>query len=74
MNVMEIDTILELISKALEVETIDSDTLLDSIDEYDSMGILMIMEIFEQNNIDLFPEDFVSLVTVFDLVNTINKR
>ncbi|MBT4730342.1 hypothetical protein HOB87_00025 [Candidatus Woesearchaeota archaeon] len=71
---MEIDTILELISKALEVETIDSDTLLDSIDEYDSMGILMIMEIFEQNNIDLFPEDFVSLVTVFDLVNTINKR
>ena len=71
---MEIDTILELISKALEVETINSDTLLDSIDEYDSMGILMIMEIFEQNNIDLFPEDFVSLVTVFDLVNTINKR
>ena len=71
---MEIDTILELISKALEVETIDSDTLLDSIDEYASMGILMIMEIFEQNNIDLFPEDFVSLVTVFDLVNTINKR
>ena len=71
---MEIDTILELISKALEVETIDSDTLLDSIDEYDSMGILMIMESLEQEGVDLFPEDFKNLITVSDLINVIYNK
>jgi acyl carrier protein len=71
---METDKVLELISESLEVEITDSDILLDSIDEYDSMGILMIMEMFEQNQVDLFPEDFANLTTISDLVNKIQEK
>jgi acyl carrier protein len=73
-NTMETDKVLELISESLEVEITDSDILLDSIDEYDSMGILMIMEMFEQNQVDLFPEDFANLTTISDLVNKIQEK
>jgi hypothetical protein len=71
---MDKSTIISLILDALELETIDGSMMLDRIPEYDSMGILMIMEMFEQNGIDLFPEDFISLTIVSDLVSIIHSK
>ena len=71
---MKSEKIVELISEALEIEIKDTDVLLDTIPEFDSMGILMIMEVFEQHEVDLFPEDFTSLVKVSDLVSIIHSK
>ena len=71
---MKSEKIVELISEALEIEIKDTDVLLDTIPEFDSMGILMIMEVFEQHEIDLFPEDFTNLVKINDLVYTVRNK
>ena len=73
---MKTNKILRLISEALEVEVTEDSMLilLDNIDEYDSMGILMIMESIEQEGVDLFPEDFKNLITVSDLINVIYNK
>jgi acyl carrier protein len=73
---MKTNKILRLISEALEVEVTEDSMLilLDNIDEYDSMGILMIMESLEQEGVDLFPEDFKNLITVSDLINVIYNK
>lgn len=66
--------ILELISEALEVEINNESIELDSLPEYDSMGILMIMEIFEQHQIDLFPEDFNEVQQVSELLEIVQSK
>jgi len=71
---MKSEKIIELISEVLEIEIKDTDVLLDTIPEFDSMGILMIMEAFEQHEVDLFPDEFTSLVIVSDLVNIIIQK
>tara|TARA_B110000858_G_C17546714_1_gene356112 strand:- start:35 stop:256 length:222 start_codon:yes stop_codon:yes gene_type:complete len=71
---MKNEKILDLISEALEIEIKDVDILLDTIPEFDSMGILMIMEVFEQHEVDLFPEDFTSLKKISDLLLVILSK
>jgi acyl carrier protein len=71
---MTSNTILELISEALEVEIKNENIQLDSLQEYDSMGILNIMEIFEQHQIDLFPEDFNEVHQVSELVKIVQNK
>ena len=58
MSMIKSEKIATLISEVLEIEIKDTGILLDTIPEFDSMGILMIMEEFEQHEVDLFPEDF----------------
>ena len=71
---MNSNTIIELISEALEVEIKSESLQLDTLPEYDSMGILMIMEIFEQHQIDLFPEDFIEVHKVSELVKIVKSK
>jgi acyl carrier protein len=71
---MNKNKIIELISDGLEMEVINDKAMIDSVQEYDSMGILMIMEIFEQNGVDLFPEDFANITIVSDLVDMIHSK
>ena len=71
---MKNEKILDLISEALEIEIKDVDVLLDTIPEFASMGILMIMEVFGQHEVDLFPEDFTSLKKISDLLLVILSK
>ena len=71
---MKNERIMELISEALEVHIEEPNALLDTIPEFDSMRILMVMEIFEQKNVDLFPQDFTGLITISDLINLIQSK
>ena len=66
--------ILQHIVNALEIDDYDLNSNLNNIEEYDSMGILIIIEVFELEGIDIFPDDFRGLDTLESLVEMINRK
>ncbi|HAQ71156.1 MAG TPA: hypothetical protein DCR48_09305 [Flavobacteriales bacterium] len=69
---MEEQKVIELIAEALEVgiETIASETLLDDLEEYDSMGKLSIIVILdEEYDKSLSGEEMASFKTVSDIIS-----
>jgi len=69
---MEEQKVIELIAEALEVgiETITSETLLDDLEEYDSMGKLSIIVILdEEYDKSLSGEEMASFKTVSDIIS-----
>ena len=64
--------VIEIIAEALEVgiETITSETILDDVEEYDSMGKLSIIVILdEEYDKTLSGEEMASFKTVGDIVS-----
>ena len=61
---------LEGIAEALDCEIeLSGDTILDDIDEYDSIGVLSLMSYFDELGIKVSPNDFEKFETVQDLIN-----
>ena len=61
---------LEGIAEALDCEMeLSGDTILDDIDEYDSIGVLSLMSYFDELGIKVSPNDFEKFETVQDLIN-----
>ena len=60
---------LEAVAEALDTEMeLSRDTLLDDIDEYDSIGVLSLMSYFDEIGINVSPSDFEKLEKVEDLI------
>jgi acyl carrier protein len=57
------------------IDTIDTEVeiseniLLDEIEEYDSIAILSLMSMYDEIGVKIYPNDFVSLKTIQDLIN-----
>lgn len=61
---------LEGIAEALDCEVeLSGDTILDDIDEYDSIGVLSLMSYFDELGIKVSPNDFEKFERVQDLIN-----
>ncbi len=61
---------LEAIAEALDCEMeLSGETILDDIDEYDSIGVLSLMSYFDELGIKVSPNDFEKFETVQDLIN-----
>jgi len=60
---------LEAIAEALDTEMeLSRDTILDDIDEYDSIGVLSLMSYFDEIGIKVSPSDFETFEKVEDLI------
>jgi len=60
---------LEAIAEALDTEMeLSRDTILDDIDEYDSIGVLSLMSYFDEIGISVSPSDFEKFERVEDLI------
>ena len=66
--------VFDVIVESLELDSVTLDDRLDSIVEYDSMGILTLIEVFDMKGIDLSPGDFEFLDSVSDLVSMIESK
>jgi acyl carrier protein len=64
----------------LLIETIDTEdeinenTLLDEIEEYDSIAILSLMSMYDDIGVRVNPKDFVELKTIQDLINLAGNK
>jgi len=62
------------------IETIDTEdeinenTLLDEIEEYDSIAILSLMSMYDDIGVRVNPKDFVELKTIQDLINLAGNK
>ena len=64
------DEFLEGVAEALDCEMeLTEDTLLDDIDEYDSIGVLSLMSYFDEIGIKVSPNEFEKFEKVQDLIN-----
>ena len=68
-KIMERKKILEEIEELLDTESLSEEQVLENVDEYDSMGILILMEWYDSRGVSLHPEDFFDFNTVSDLID-----
>lgn len=72
---MDRETFFKQVQEILEVDDpIDASTDLTSLEEYDSLGILNLMTMFEEMGIDTSPQTFEEIVTGADLVRVANGK
>ena len=66
---MDSKTFFERVQEVLEIdEVIDSSTDLTELEEFDSLGILNLMTMFEEMGIDTSPQTFMEITTGADLL------
>jgi len=67
---MKLQEFLEQIKETIDTETnLTLDTKLEEIEEYDSVAFLSLMNLFDELEIELNPDDFDNIIYVKDLVN-----
>jgi acyl carrier protein len=66
---MERGQILEEIEELLDTEDLTEDQSLESVVEYDSMGILILMEWYDSLGVNVNPEEFMDFNAVSDLID-----
>ena len=66
---MKREQILEEIEELLDTEGLTESQLLESVIEYDSMGVLILMEWYDSLGVDVDPEEFSSFNVVSDLID-----
>ncbi len=72
---MSIEEFLEGVAEALDTEAeLKPETALDTIDEYDSIGVLSLMSYLDELGIKVSPADFEKLTTVADLIALAGNR
>lgn len=70
---MKLDAFLELISEALDCEdTVKIDDSVDGIIEWDSLGILSLVDTLDTLGVEIELEEFERIVTVRDFVELVN--
>ena len=66
---------LDLIQETLEVEQeLNEESSLESIDEYDSLGILNLVVMYENIGISVHVDDIVNSKTILDLIKLALKN
>ena len=70
---MDRKEILDQIEELLDVEDLSEEQLLESVVEYDSMGILILMEWYDSLRVDVAPEEFLSFELVSELIDRAQK-
>jgi acyl carrier protein len=66
---MKENEFIELLTETIDTEDeIGVDTLLEEIEEYDSIAVLSLMSMYDELSIKVSPDDFKDLKTVADLV------
>ena len=72
---MSLEEFLEGIAEALDTDAeLSPETELESIDEYDSIGVLSLMSYLDELGIKAAPADFEKFRTVADLVELAKER
>lgn len=72
---MDRKTFFEQVQEILEVDDpIDASTDLTELEEYDSLGILNLMTMFEEMGIDTSPQTFEEIVTGADLLRVADSK
>ena len=66
---MERGQILEEIEELLDTEDLTEGQSLESVVEYDSMGILILMEWYDSLGVNVNPEEFMDFNAVSDLID-----
>ena len=61
--------ILDQIEELLDAEDLSEGQQLESVVEYDSMGILILMEWYDSLGVNVNPEEFMDFNTVSDLID-----
>jgi acyl carrier protein len=70
---VKLDAFLELISEALDCEdTVKIDDSVDGIIEWDSLGILSLVDTLDTLGVEIELEEFERIVTVRDFVELVN--
>lgn len=63
------EVFLQEVAEALDTElTLDEDMRLEEIEEFDSIGVLSLMSLLDENGVKVSPADFEKLQTVGDLI------
>jgi acyl carrier protein len=63
------EVFLQEVAEALDTElTLDEDMRLEEIEEFDSIGVLSLMSLLDENGVKVSPADFEKLHTVGDLI------
>jgi len=66
---MKKEEFVELLAETIDTEDeISKDTLLDEIEEYDSIAILSLMSMYDEIGVKVSPNDFINLKTIEDLI------
>jgi len=66
---MSVEDFLKELEEALDTqESLTPETILDEIDEYDSIGVLSIMSLLDEMGIKVSPSDFEKLNSVADII------
>ncbi len=66
---------LELLQETLDCEEeLNEDMELETIYEYDSIGILSLMSMYDDLGIKVSPQDFEQVEKVIDLINLIDNK
>ena len=66
---------IELLIETIDTEDeINENTLLNEIEEYDSIAILSLMSMYDDIGVRVNPKDFVELKTIQDLINLAGNK
>ncbi len=69
------DNFLELLAETIDTEMeLEETTLLDEIDEYDSIAVLSLMSLYDELNVKVSPRDFENLKVVADLIELAGEK
>jgi len=66
---MDRKEILDQIEELLDAEDLSEGQQLESVVEYDSMGILILMEWYDSLGVDVAPEEFLNFNIVSELID-----
>jgi len=66
---MKLEEFLELLAETIDTEEeLAIETLLEDIEEYDSIAVLSLMSMFDEMGVKVTPNDFKNIEKVADLV------
>jgi acyl carrier protein len=69
---MKKEEFIELLIETIDTEDeINENTLLDDIEEYDSIAVLSLMSMYDDIKVKVSPKDFIELKTIQDLINLV---
>ena len=72
---MKIKEFIEQIKETIDTEkNLTLETKLEDIEEYDSIAFLSLMNLFDELEINLGPEDFDNLIYIKDLVDLAKNK
>ncbi len=69
------DNFLELLAETIDTEMeLEETTLLDDIEEYDSIAVLSLMSLYDELSVKVSPRDFENLKVVADLIELVGEK